>query len=376
MVSKGEIMSNIIETVGESVYAPEVASLARAKLEKLVSDGAARTGPIIERIMSEVPNDSIVRADKLGFRVNAEAAVRMGVVGSGSAGWSLHRNALGQLADRAGVPLRYLDALLENGDENGWKRELAQKILTDHYAHDGSRYLVRDIGGEARAVLSDRFRRLDSRPLLDAFVSAAGKLGAVPFEGMGSDVRCYVRAIVPTVYEPVPGEAMVFGLDWSNSDFGRGTYQISAFVLRLICLNGMTGANHTRQVHLGGRLSDTIEFSAETYRRDTRTMLSATRDVIAGALGPKAIETQLSAVRQAHASETNWSAAFRKVSKALTKAEAESVKDAFEGPDVINLPAGKTEWRFSNALSWVANRADDADRKAELQALAGDVIAA
>lgn len=372
-------MTSIIETngttVGEDTSAPAVASLARAKLESLVASGMARTSGLIERVMSEVPEDSVIRGSALGFEIGDDAAVRLA---AGAAGWSMHRNALTQAADRAGIPTRYLDSLLARDTDdtsNAWRRGLAQHSLREHFAHEPGRFLIRSVNGQARGFLSDKYRRLDSRPLLDAFVGEARRLGAVPYEGMGSDVRVFLRAIIPTVIEPVPGEAMVLGVEWSNSDYGCGTYSISAFAMRLICLNGMVGANHSKNVHLGGRLGDNIEFSAETYRRDTRTMVSATGDVVRAALGPAAIETQMAAIRHAHSTETNWSKAFAKVSKALSKAEALKVQSAFDGPDVVNLPAGQTMWRFSNALSWVANATEDAERKAELQGMAGAVAA-
>lgn len=50
---------------------------------------------------------------------------------------------------------------------------------------------------------------------------------------------------------------------------------------------------------------------------------------------------------------------------------------AYESADVINLPAGNTTWRASNAFSWVANSEGlDADRKLALQAVAGEVLGA
>lgn len=363
---------------------PDVASRAHQRLEEIVDTGTANASKLIERVMTEVPQDSLVKASSMIFDVGRDGAVEFQAPRPADARWDVHRNALTQIAGRASIPMKYLDGLLVPDEsrvehitkDNGWRRELAQRTLQEHFLHDPKRYLVRSVNGEARGFLSDRYRRLDSRPLLEAFVQEAKGLGAVPFEGIGSDVRVFLRAIVPTVLEPVPGEAMVLGLEWANSDFGRGTFSIRSFVLRLVCLNGMIGMNHTRQVHLGGRLQDSdIEYSSRTYAYDTRTMVSATRDVVRGALSEKAIERQLDAVRAAHEQPTTWAQAFRRVSKQLTKSEAEATRVAFEGPDVVNLPPGLTDWRFSNALSWVANSAEDPERKAELQELAGKVAA-
>jgi hypothetical protein len=179
---------------------------------------------------------------------------------------------------------------------------------------------------------------------------------------------------VPKVVEPVPGEYLVFGLAWQNSDFGTRAYSLSAFMLRLVCLNGMVGANELKQVHLGGRLPDDMAFSDKTYQLDTKTMASATRDVVKSALDGRSIEQKLQIVARAHAEEVDWSSAWRRVSRELNKTEQKALKESFEGPDVINLPAGKTTWRLSNALSWMANQAQDGERKLDLERLAGAVL--
>lgn len=359
-----------------SNQAPVTALAARERLQGIVDSGMAKASRVIERVLSEVPTDMIVPAQRFDFAVSPRGGVYLG---DGQEQRIVHTHAIGQLVERAGIPRAYAQGLaVPNTDQedNQWRRTLLAHSLTEHYQHDASRYLVRAIGDQVRGVLSDRFRRLDSRPMLDAFVSVASEIGAVPYEGIASDIRTSVRAIVPVIHEPVPGEAMVFGLSWQNSDYGAGTYAISAFVLRLVCLNGAVGENALRQVHLGGRLGENIEFSARTYALDTDTMVSATRDIVRAALGPAQVEKRLAVVKHAHEQEVSFAAAWKAVGTSLTKAEQSAVKDAFESKDVVMLPAGNTKWRFSNALSWVANQAENADRQIELQRAAGAALAA
>ena len=65
-----------------------------------------------------------------------------------------------------------------------WQRGLAARILNDSFYNGGAgraRHLVRSVGGQVRGVLSDKYRRLDSRPLLEAFAYYLRQaLGAVP----------------------------------------------------------------------------------------------------------------------------------------------------------------------------------------------------
>src|SRR5690606_24103047 len=233
---------------------------------------------------------------------------------------------------------KYLRDLTHSTED--WQRELAADVLSRHYSHAGSqRALVRTVGGTVRGVLSDRYRRLDSRPLLDAFLNAATKLGAVPFEGRGSDVRTSLRMVIPTVQEPTPGECLVWGLSWTNSDYGAGAYQIALFGLRLICLNGMVAEKALRTQHLGRALPDNVEFSAQTLKLDTKTMISATTDVVRSAISPEALERANQRIVEAAGEEVSTSSMLRRVSTRLSKADQKKAKELFEGDDVVMLPA-------------------------------------
>jgi hypothetical protein len=352
-----------------------VQAAAKANLERIVTNGMANAGPVIQRVLDEVPTDSVVKASAMTFQVLSSGQLYFGTSGNN---WFAHQNALGQIVARAGVPMPYARSLAAGGDKHDgqmWRRDLLSHIMREHYSNDPGRYLIRSVGDQARGFLSDRYRRLDSRPLLDSFVTACKAIDAVPYEGVATEVRTSVRAILPRVFEPVPGEFMVFGLSWHNSDYGAGTYSVNAFALRLICLNGMIGETSMKQVHLGRRLDENLEFSARTYALDTQTMTSATADIVKSVMGDRAIERRIEAIQAAHSQEMSAAQGMRSVSKVLTKSEQGRVKDAFDGPDVTMLPAGKTAWRFSNALSWVANTTEDAERKLELQGLAGKFAA-
>ena len=76
----------------------------------------------------------------------------------------------------------------------------------------------------------------------------------------------------------------------------------------------MTRENLLKQVHLGARLSEEIEFSDRTHRLDTAASVSALRDVVRGALGPVSCDRMIEHVRSAHdraMSKTQLSTATR-----------------------------------------------------------------
>lgn len=345
---------------------------AREIMEGKLNAGKASALNFFERLHTDAPKDAIAKGKALHF--DSAFAGGFGVM-YGNDGASIHRHALGQFASRAGVPSQYLAELV--GAEETWKRTLAAKILNEHYntGEQNTRYLLRNVKGQVRGFLSDRYRRLDCRPLAETLAEEAQKLGAVPIEGTVGDTRVAIKVLLPQLFEPVPGEVLAFGLEWGNSDFGAAMHSVRAFLLRVWCLNGATMENSLGQVHLGRQMGDEIELSQRTYELDTRASISALKDVVRGTLAPKKVEALCAGIVQAEENKVDWKNVKTALAKKLLKSELEAARNAFEGDDVYNLPAGQTMWRVSNAISWIAGGKDVApERKLELQRLAGEVI--
>lgn len=343
---------------------------AREILEARISKGRASAVNLFERIENDVPTDALVKGTALRFATQASLTIALG----DNDPLTVHRHAFHQLAQRASIPGQYLSDLATSTE--GWERELASEILTRHYqnGHAATRFLVREVQGQIRGFLSDRYRRLDSRPLLEAFAIECQKTGAVPIDGIVTDTRVALKAIVPQVYEPIPGELMAFGVEWSNSDFGAGVHALRAFMLRVVCLNGATLENSLAQVHLGRQLSeDGFQLSERTYQLDTKTSISALRDVVGGVLSEGKIDALCQAVRQADEHAVEWRNVHTALGRRLIKSELEAVRHAFESQDVVNLPPRRSMWRASNALSWIAGNLENQDRKLELERLAGQM---
>jgi hypothetical protein len=350
----------------------EKRTFARSRLQKAIDDGRASGARVITRIMSEIPSDELTPA--VEGRLTLTNGRPHYVTRSGASPLTSH--AFGQLTERLGA--KNLRDYFEKGKEEGegWRIDLGETIAREHAAHTSSRFLVRKVGGEIRGVLSDSFKRYDSRPLLDAFVGAAQSLGAIPIGGHATDTRADLRVILPQIFEPTEGECVVYGLSWQNSDFGAASYGLAFFTMRLVCLNGMVAERMLRKTHLGSRLEEGMLYSASTIDHDTKALIGVTADSVRNFLAPAKLEERSEHIKALASRELSIDAALRGVSKSLTKAELEAVKNAYEGPDQLNMPAGNTAWRFANALSWVANGSElSEDRRIELQEIAGKVAA-
>lgn len=359
---------------------------AYAKLEAAIQRTLAQTTTAIEKVQRDVPKDAIVKAAGLKFAHDRQGLRMAAPMGHE---WGLHRHALGQIAGQAGIPYDYVDTLTTGKD---WQKKLLEDVLDTTFKHSQDRHLVRavttDKGLEARGFLSDRFRRIDSRPLLDTFIEEVQKVGAKPYGGTATDIRVSLKALLPTpwVFEVPEGamradhrghgglEAIALGVEWRNGDFGSSANNLAIFALRLWCFNGAVLEDAMKQIHLGRRLEDDITYSDKTYALDTKASISAMRDVIRGLLSPAKVQGTVEKIEALAQQVVSWDKVKAQFGKVLTKDELRRVDEAYNGPDVVNLPPGDTAWRASNALSWIANSTDNAERRLELEKLAGTVL--
>lgn len=356
----------------------EQAARARSILDSKIQSGIASARATIERLERDVPTDQIVKGSSVRFvpamqtEEGADIIVPRVKMIIGENQMEIGKHAFGQVASRAGVPAGYLGDLAAAG---GWQTILAAHILGQHYgAGNGTRYISRSVRGVVRGWLSDSYRRLDARPLCETACEEFARAGAVPVDGVCTETRVALKAMLPTVFEPIPGELIALGLEWSNSDYGHSKHSLRYFLLRVACLNGATMEDLISQIHLGGRLPDNLRLSEETYIADTKASRLALRDTVRAYLEPAKIEGTLEGLRLANEHKVEWRQVQNRVGRRLLKSELEAARSAFEGADTINLPAGNTAWRASNALSWIAGHTEDASRRLELERLAGEVI--
>jgi hypothetical protein len=339
---------------------------AITKLNRLIEDGRQNAGQVIEHVMNHQPQDFIVKANALQFTGNSGLKVALN-----NAEFGVHRFALGQIAENANLPVKFLDSLTASD----WGRALVAHNFNEIFKHrSGKRHLVRTVnGGEVRGFLSDSYRRLDSRPLVEAFVSGVQKLGALPYKGDVMDTKINIAAIVPEVYE-VAGEVLAFVISFENSDFGNGAVSLRVGLVRIWCDNLHIFEESLRQIHLGKRLADDILYSRQTYELDTKTTVSALNDMIAAQINREGIQKRMELVTASSQKAVDPAQAQKMLKEMLGTAKAQEVIDAYKSADIEMLPAGNDVWRLSNAISWVAGKETDGEKRLDLMKLAGKVL--
>ena len=129
-----------------------------------------------------------------------------------------------------------------------------------------------------------------------------------------------------------------------------------------------------RQVHLGKRLDESMIYSERTYELDAQATVSALKDVIQRQLNAEQLQQHMELIRRANDRLVDANQTREMLRKALHKHEADSVVEAYNSADTVSMPAGNTMWRLSNAISWVAGKSEDAERKLEISKLAGQIL--
>lgn len=292
--------------------------------------------------------------------------------------FTLHDNAIGQLADRMGIPQRYLRGLASG---EPWAKQLAATLLNEHSGWtQRSRVLVRTVGKQVRGVLSDSYRRLNSVEILTAFVQEAADQGAVISDAYMNDTKIWAETILPTPLT-VPtannGDVVIFaGARFSTSDYGDGAVDMRAFLLNGACLNGMVRESVMKQVHLGSKLPDNLQLSQQTYELDTKTTVSAVRDLTKGLFSKDNLMKKAIEIQGASEINVDFEHELKRLTRdgGLLKQEGKEVEKILMRNDPEDgVQGGATLWKLTQAITAYARELSP-ERSRELHELSGQLL--
>lgn len=292
--------------------------------------------------------------------------------------FTLHDNAIGQLADRMGIPQRYLRGLASG---EPWAKQLAATLLNEHSGWtQRSRVLVRTVGTQVRGVLSDSYRRLNSVEILTAFVQEAAQQGAVISDAYMNDTKIWAETILPTpltVPTSKNGDVVIFaGARFSTSDYGDGAVDMRAFLLNGACLNGMVRESVMKQVHLGSKIPDNLQLSQQTYELDTKTTVSAVRDLTKGLFSKDNLMKKAIEIQGASEMEVDFEHELKRLTRdgGLLKQEGKEVEKILMRNDPEDgVQGGATLWKLTQAITAHARELSP-ERSRELHELSGQLL--
>jgi len=370
--------------------------------------GARQQKVVIERVMKMVIVDRLVDPRAMEFTMRQDQ-LRLNYDRSFTKkapfDVSLHNHAINQLCAVAEVPKLYVNRLLSGcvGMDHQVRYSLLRTILNTHFRKgmyfdrrgNSAQFLHRIVQKGDRfdddrlcGFLSRSFNhRIQTAPLMKAFVEQSAQFQAGPVEAFASDTRLVLKSVLPHVFEPVPGEYVGLGATFANSDFGAGKLKVAHFVMRVSSGTTSVLDESLSRVHLGSIIQDSdIDLSDATSKDEMKAMEGAVRDAVNGMFEFKAIERALKAIEYAHQKEIPWHKLKGMLSKVLRKDEIGTVEQLLKGgiSDVVDLPNPAqdpdnnpvaTGWWASNLVGWMAVKEKDPDRKSDLQELGGELLA-
>ncbi len=283
-----------------------------------------------------------------------------------------NETAHGQFASTLDIPrayyerMRAADPALLAHNANAW---LSRRDASE-------RRMVRTNGTTVRALLSDRYQRIDNYEVAEVTLSELEKVpGLRVVSSAVTESRLYIKAVSTDLVLPVAGSRRVgdmveAGVMIRNSETGQGSVSIQPFAHFLVCTNGMVREKGSmRAAHVGRRIDASIEglLSEGTKRLEDEVVLRKVRDVIANAFdaqGFRAFIDSLTATTQQQI-EGNVHAAVEALGPTLglSGGERQSVlRHLITGGDL-------SRYGMLNAITRTAEDVGSYDRATEIETL-------
>jgi hypothetical protein len=190
-----------------------------------------------------------------------------------------------QLAEKLKIPFAYFERMRTE------QPTLLDRNINTWLESESERRMIRTLDGNVRAVLSDRYRRLDNFDLAENVLPILKRLPDARFESVElTETKMYLKVVTPAItFEMAPGDVVQAGVVITNSEVGHGMLSVQPLLYRLVCRNGLIAPDQTlRKTHLGRVLQSDEElitvFREETMAADDKAFFLKVRDVVEAAV--------------------------------------------------------------------------------------------
>lgn len=361
-------------SVPYAVAAEHCSKVIRERFENQIKEGRAQAIHTIAMLKENQPVDNFIWHTDIAFSVD-DGKVYVRNNKKPDDVMVLHRNALSQAMNIAGIPAQYVKKMMADGQETLVENNFNTRFCDLPPLKRGNRprrFNARSVGSEVRGLVSDAFARWDTNRLVEAFVGAVTQRGGVMVKAVYTDLQFSMKAVWPSLFEPAKGEVLLFGIGIKRSDFGLKQLCLEGVVNRPWCTNLATMESAYTKKNIGVRYDEDI-VTQRTLDKQTEAHASAISDLVNRYLSEEFISIQVEAVHTAANTEVeSIGSALRAIKPMVSSDESERIKMYYESEENELLPQGETVWRLSNAISLLA-QSTEPDRGLELEQLAGKV---
>jgi hypothetical protein len=312
--------------------------------------------------------DLVADTASLEMRVDSDGQTALEVDGQGQ--FPILPLAHDQIGARLNIPAKYYGRMRVDAPE------LLAANVTGWFHKAPERRMLRTLGGDLRAFLSNRYMRTEHEEIAEVALPILAELPNVQIVSSElTERRLYIQFVVPgTQAEIKVGDVVQAGGIISNSEVGCGAVAVSGLLWRLICLNGMKTGDAYRRAHIGREVQDAgeVEWADDTRRSDDKTVLLKVRDMVQAVVDETRFLAQVEKLKVLAGARVtgNPIKAVEVLANKVNATEGERggiLRTLIEGGD-------PSAWGLINAITAQAHTAKDYDRAVELEAAGGSLV--
>jgi hypothetical protein len=292
-----------------------------------------------------------------------------------------------QIAQHTKIGSRYYNRLRE--EDSNLLEQNVNYWLKKNPVNRTIRTISDSINGSlsARAFLSDRYKRLDNYDVANAVLSIIQDNGAKIESCNVTDDHMYIKAVVHENQREVKrGDYVSLGISVTNSETGRGAVEITYFLYRLVCENGMKVMDKIftdRKYHIGKK--NLIEgmsldkayqlYSDETKEVSDKAFFMQLQDTAKAVFNDGAFERIVDSLKKGTEVDVSVLAGANaiemvsKLSKSMSFSkdeEADILKHFLQDED-------SSQWGLANAITRTAQDIPNYDRATEFESIGWNI---
>lgn len=278
-----------------------------------------------------------------------------------------------QIGQALGIPAKYYDKMREQN------AELLAQNINSWFQKEPKVRMIRTLDGNARAFLSDRYRRIDNYQIAQTVLPIISDMQDARIESCEvTEQRMYLKVVNPRLTtEVVPGDIVQSGILISNSEVGMGSLMIQPLVYRLVCKNGMVVNDAGQKKYHVGRGNASAEdfslYSDETLKADDHALMMKVQDTVKAVVDQTRFDRVVEMMRQAKGAKITTSNIPAMIELAgddfgYTKREGENILDHLIRGGDLSL------YGMANAVTRAAQDVESYDRSTTMESIGYTIL--